>query len=75
MYLSKAYNSIPHEALQITLRKLGVPDALVEIIKFFHNNIKVTVRLDGELLDKIEVNNGQHQGCTMAPTLLTSMLV
>ena len=27
------------------------------------------IRVDGELLEKIEVNNGLRQGCTMAPTL------
>ena len=27
------------------------------------------IRVDGELLEEIEVNNGLRQGCSMAPTL------
>ena len=55
----------------MALRKLGVPDALVEIIKSFHCNMKARVRVDGELLDEIEVNTSLHQGCMMAPTLFS----
>ena len=31
--------------------------------------MRARVRVDGELLDEIEVNNGLRQGCTMAPIL------
>ena len=44
-----------------------VPDVLVCIIKSFHTNTRTRVRVDGELLEEIEVNNGLRQGCTMAP--------
>ena len=48
----------------VALKKLGVPDLLVDIIR-------ARVRVDGELLEEIEVNNGLRQGCTMAPTLFS----
>ena len=48
--LRKAYDSVPHEAMWITLRKLGVPDLLVDIIKSFHTNMEARIRVDGELL-------------------------
>ena len=67
--LRKAYDSVPREALWVALRKLGVPDILVDIIKSFHTGMQAKVRIDGLLLDEIEVNNGLRQGCTMAPTL------
>ena len=51
------------------MKKLGVPDVLVGIIKSFHTNMRARVRVDGELLEEIEVNNGLRQGCTMAPIL------
>ena len=53
----------------MVLRKLGVPDVLVEIVMSFHSNMQARVRVDGELLKEIEVINGLRQGCTMAPTL------
>ena len=67
--LRKAYDSVPREALWVALRKLGVPDVMVDIVKSFHSQMKAKVRVDGELLEEIEVENGLRQGCTMAPTL------
>jgi hypothetical protein len=32
--------------------------------------MEAKTRVDGEFLEEIEVNNGLHRGCTMAPTLL-----
>ena len=67
--LRKAYDSVPREAMWVALRKLGVPDLLVDIIRSFHTNMEARIRVDGELLEEIVVNNGLKQGCTMTPTL------
>ena len=45
-----------------------MPNILIDIIRSFHNNMNVSIRVDGELLEGIEVNNGLSQGCSMAPT-------
>ena len=42
---------------------------LVDIIRSFYTNMEARIRVDEELLEKIEMNNGLRQGCTMAPTL------
>ena len=44
------------------MRKLGVLDAIVKIIKSFYSSIKTRVKMDGEVLDEIEMNSGLHQG-------------
>jgi hypothetical protein len=31
--------------------------------------MEAKIRVDGEFLEEVEVNNGLRQGCTMAPTL------
>lgn len=67
--LRKAYDSVPREALWMALQKLGVPDVLIDIIKSFHTDMQAKVRVDGQLLEEISVNNGLRQGCTMAPSL------
>jgi len=67
--LRKAYDSVPRAALWVALEKLGVPKELVELVKSFHDDTRAEVRVDGELLQSIEVKNGLRQGCTMAPTL------
>ena len=58
MDLRKAYDSVPCMALWITLRKLEVPDDLITLIKFFHRDKKARLRVDGEMLEEIEVANG-----------------
>ena len=65
--LHKAYDSVLREAMWVALRKLGVSDLLVGIIRSFHTSMEARIRVDGELLEKIEVNNGLRQGCAMAP--------
>ena len=44
-------------------------DLLVDIVRSFHINMEARIRVDGELLEEIKVNNGLRQGCTMVPTL------
>ena len=67
--LRKAYDSVPRTALWIALQKLGVPSDLITLIGSFHQDMKARLRIDGNLLEEIEVANGLRQGCTMAPTL------
>ena len=67
--LRKAYDSVPREALWIILRKFRIAESLVTIIKSFHNNMQARIKVDGELLEEIQVENGLRQGCTLAPTL------
>ena len=55
--LRKAYDSVLRAALWTTLKKL-----LVDIIWSFHSNMEARIRLDGELLEEIQVNNGLRQG-------------
>ena len=67
--LKKAYDSVPRTALWRALEKLGVPDQIIDIIRSFHEGMQAQVRMDGELLEEIAVENGLRQGCTMAPVL------
>ena len=62
-------DSVPRDALWKAMRKLGVPEVLVEIVKSFHEGMEARVRVGDKLLDEIEVRIGLRQGCTMASTL------
>ena len=46
-----------------------MPDTLIDIIRSLHDNMNASIRVDGELLEEIEVNNGLRERCSMAPTL------
>ena len=73
--LREAYNSVPHEALWKVLGKLGIPEVLNNFVRSFHENMTAQIRLNGELLEKIDVNNGLRQGCIIAQHHLTCILV
>ena len=64
--LKKAYDSVPRQALWRVLRKLGVQDTLMNLIESFHQDMQARIRLDGKLIDPIDV---LRQGCSMAPVL------
>lgn len=67
--LTKAYDSVPREALWTLLRKLGIPDETVRMVQGLHEGMEATVRVGDEETSKIKINNGVRQGCTLAPTL------
>ena len=67
--LRKAYDSVPRAALWQALGKLGAPNSTIELIKAFHQETRTKLRLDGALLDEINLLNGLRQGCCLAPVL------
>eukprot|EP00117_Sycon_ciliatum_P033454 scpid42513/ scgid5633/ Probable RNA-directed DNA polymerase from transposon X-element; Reverse transcriptase len=67
--LKKAYDSVPRECLWLVLRKAGVPEKLIAVIRAFHDGMTATLRLSNVEADPIPVTNGLRQGCCMAPVL------
>lgn len=67
--LSKAYDSIPRQTLQLLLQKYGLPPMMVKIIMSLYEQMKAEVLVGGETTPVFEVTNGLRQGCTIAPTL------
>ena len=67
--LKKAYDTVPRAALWCALKKLGVPDLIIDIVRSLHEGMKAQVRVNGEISEKINVENGLRQGCTLAPEM------
>ena len=67
--LKKAYDSVPWDAMWLALRKLGVPEKTVQLIRSFHSGMEANICVEGELLEEISVENGVRQGCCIAPVL------
>ena len=44
--LRKAYDSVPCEVLWVVLKRLGVLDTLIDILKSFHEGMEAKIRLD-----------------------------
>lgn len=53
----------------MVLHKYGIPSVLVKLIQSLPEGMKAEATVDGSTTLVIEVNNGQRQGCTIAPTL------
>ena len=67
--LKNAYDTVQRAALWCTLKKLGVPDLIIDTMWSLHEGMKVQVRVNGEMSKKINVENGLRQGCTLTPVL------
>ena len=67
--LKKAYDSVSREALWRGLQILGVPPTLMAIIASFHQDMTAQVHVGNSHTERIDVKNGLHQGCCMAPML------
>ena len=65
----KAYDSVPRQALWCALRKYGIPEKLIALVRSFHEGMLATVTVRGEESSPFSVTNGLRQGRTIAPTL------
>ena len=53
--LTKAYDSVNHQAMAATLREFGVPRQLVAIVEELHSETWCQVRSAGDTLERFEV--------------------
>ena len=67
--LTKAFDTVNRDALWKVLKKLGIPDNLLNVIISFHDGMRASVVSNGESSDPFNVTNGTKQGCVMAPVL------
>ena len=67
--LTKAFDTVNRNALWKVLKKLGIPDNMLNVIISFHEGMKASVLSDGDFSDPFDVSNGTKQGCVMAPVL------
>ena len=72
--LRKAYDSVSRQCLWIILKKAGVPERLINIIRSFRTNMTTTLKIPGVDAPPIEVQNGLRQGCCMAPVLFNLLM-
>ena len=60
----------PNEIHLLALSVAGLHSSIPPpIIKSFHEGMEAVVRVGDTVTNRFEVGNGQHQGCTKAPTL------
>ena len=67
--LTKAFDTVNREALWQVLKKLGIPENMLNVIISFHQGMKANVVSDGMTSEPFNVTNGTKQGCVMGPVL------
>lgn len=69
MDVEKAYDNVPHAALFSCLIALGLPKALVSIIRRTYVENTITVHFGAVSSGRIVVTKGLRQGCPLSPLL------
>jgi hypothetical protein len=67
--LEKAFDRVPRQKLFGVLSEYGINGSLLGAIKSIYSGSKAAVRIDGEISEAFEVNEGVRQGCCLSPLL------
>jgi hypothetical protein len=72
--LEKAFDRVPREVLWWALRKLGVEEWLVNVIKAMYEGATTAVKFKSSESKEFEVKVGVHQGSVLSPLLFIVVL-
>ena len=72
--LEKAFDRVPREVVYWSLRKRGVPERLIGIIRSLYEGAKTMVRTRYGKTDAFEVKVGLHQGSALSPFLFAVVM-
>ena len=72
--LEKAFDRVPREVMYWCLRKRGVPERLVNMIKMIYKGARTVVRTRSGKTEPFEVKVGLHQGSALSPFLFAVVM-
>src|SRR2546425_12497292 len=67
--LEKAFDRVPRDVLWWALRRVGVKEWIIKVIKSMYEGGTTSVRMNGEESENFEVKVGVHQGSVLSPIL------
>jgi hypothetical protein len=70
----KAFDKIQHHFMIKVLRKLGIEEKYLNIIKVLYDKPIANIILNGEKLKPFPLNSGMRQGCPLSPLLFNIVL-
>jgi hypothetical protein len=71
MDAEKVFDKIQHHFMIKALRKLGIEEKYLNIIKAIYDKPTASIILNGEKLKPFPLKSGTKQGCPLSPLLLT----
>ena len=69
MYLEKALHRVPVKVLWWSLRKLGVDEWVIRLVKAMYSNAQSSVHMNESSSEPFKVSVGVHQGALLSPLL------
>ena len=66
---AKAFDSLDHSKLWKILKKMGIPDNLICLLRNLYAGQEATVRTGHGKTDWFQIGKGVHQGCILPPCL------
>ena len=61
--LEKAFDRVPRSVLWGAIRKLGIDEWIVRLVKAMYDGETSRVRINGCFCERFEINVGVHKGC------------
>ena len=72
--LEKAYDRVPRDVIYWSLRRRGVPEKLINIVRSTYEGATTKVRTKYGESDEFEIKVGLHQGSVLSPLLFTVII-
>ena len=72
--LEKAFDRVPRAVVWWALRKLGVDEWIVSVIKSMYEDATTAVKVNGRVSESFLVRVGVHQGSVLSPLLFIIVL-
>ena len=63
---SKAFDCVDHEKLWLALRKIGIPECLINVLCSLYNRQEATVRTEKGSTEWFNIGKGVRQGCILS---------
>jgi hypothetical protein len=71
--ISKAFDTVPHQAIEDALTKKGIPKYIARLIRDSYNEIKTTIS-GGTTEVPMEIKRGVKQGDPLSPFIFNAIL-
>ena len=72
--LEKAFDRVPRQVVTWALRKVGLEEWIIRVVKTMYENAKSTANINGTLDDPFPVRDGVHEGSVLSPLLFIIVL-